>query len=251
MIDLINLSERVAVVTGGTRGIGLSCAEQLAAAGASVIVLGRQDLDKAEAIASSLNSRTGTNSLGLVADSRDPVAIQAVYNKVRETYGRLDILVNNAGVLDDALIGMITAEQVSDTMAINSIGPIHHLQAAARLMRKQGGSIINITSIIGRVGNPGQVVYAASKSAVIGMTYSAAKELASQNVRVNAVAPGFIDTDMIQHLSPEKYDERLRSIAMLRSGSPLDVANVVLFLASDLSTYVTGQVIGVDGGMLI
>lgn len=251
MSNSIDLSDRVAVVTGGTRGIGLACAQQLAFAGASVAVLGRENLEQAELIASNLKLKTGTNSIGLIADSRDPAAIQAAYKNVRETYGQLDILVNNAGVLDDALIGMITADQINDTMAINSIGPIHHLQAAARLMRKKGGSIINVTSIIGRVGNPGQVVYAASKAAVIGMTYSAAKELASQNIRVNAIAPGFIETDMTQNLSYEKQAERVRSIAMQRAGLPQDVANVALFLASDLSTYVTGQVIGVDGGMLI
>lgn len=249
--DPLDLAGRVAVVTGGTRGIGWATARLLASHGASVVVVGREDSSSASAAAGKLNADFGQPALGAVADASDPDAIKALYQQVRRELGRLDVLVNNAGILRDALVGMIDDDLVSDTLAVNTAGPIHHLQAAARLMRRNGGSIINVSSIIGRRGNVGQVVYAASKAAVIGMTLAAAKELAPRGIRVNAVAPGFIDTDMTRALPPEKFDERVASVAMGRPGTPDDVAQTILFLASDLSAYVTGQVLGVDGGMLI
>ena len=189
--------------------------------------------------------------LGLACDSRDPEQISAAYRTIRAEFGRLDCLVNNAGVLQDALVGMISPEMIDEVLGINTKGPILHLQAAARMMRKNGGSIVNVSSIIGVRGNAGQAVYAASKAAVIGLTTSAAKELAARHIRVNAVAPGFIETDMTAALPAEKFTERMDSIAIGRIGTPQDIANAVLFLVSDLSTYVTGQVLGVDGGMLV
>lgn len=250
-VDQLDLAGRVAVVTGGTRGIGWATARLLASHGASVVVVGRADSTSAMTAATNLNADFGRPALGAVADSSDPDAIKALYKQVRSEFGRLDVLVNNAGILRDALVGMIDDDLVTETLAVNTAGPIHHLQAAARLMRRNGGSIINVSSIIGRRGNVGQVVYSASKAAVIGMTLAAAKELAPRGIRVNAVAPGFIDTDMTRALPPEKFDERVASVAMGRAGTPDDVAQTILFLASDLSTYVTGQVLGVDGGMLI
>lgn len=249
--DLLDLTGRVAVVTGGTRGIGRASADVLATHGATVVVVGRSDVSAARTVAAEIARGHGTPALGLVADSADSIAIGEVYKCVRAEFGRLDVLVNNAGVLSDALVGMLTDDLIDTTLAVNTAGPIHHLQGAARLMRKSGGSIINLTSIIGRCGNAGQVVYSASKAAVIGMTYSAAKELAPAGIRVNAVAPGFIDTDMTRGLPRDKYAERVASIKMGRIGTPDDVARAVLFLASDLSSYVTGQVLGVDGGMLV
>ncbi len=249
--DLLDLTCRVAVVTGGTRGIGRASATLLAAHGATVVVVGRTDLDAAQSAAAEIASEHGATALGLVADASESTQIREVYKRVRAEFGRLDVLVNNAGILSDALVGMLTDDLVDTTLAVNTAGPIHHLQGAARLMRKSGGSIINLTSIIGRNGNVGQVVYAASKAAVIGMTYSAAKELAPAGIRVNAVAPGFIDTDMTRDLSDDTYAERVASIKMGRIGTPEDVARAILFLASDLSSYVTGQVLGVDGGMLV
>ncbi|MNV57065.1 3-oxoacyl-[acyl-carrier-protein] reductase FabG [compost metagenome] len=162
------------------------------------------------------------------------------------------MLINNAGVLDDALIGMVQQQQIERTFSTNSYSALYCSQYAARLIsRSGGGSIINMASIIGKVGNAGQAVYAGSKAAVIGITQSLAKELAVSQIRVNAIAPGFIDTDMARSLPQAKFDERVASIAMGRIGTPDEVASVALFLASDLSRYVTGQVIGVDGGMLI
>ncbi len=200
----------------------------------------------------SVESTHRVRAMAVACDSSDPEQIREAYKEIRREFGGLDILVNNAGILDDALIGMISEESLNHTLAVNTAGPIHHLQAAARLMRKsKSASIINLASIIGRVGNSGQVAYGASKAAVIGFTYSAAKELAPQQIRVNAVAPGFIDTDMTRALDETKFAERVESVKMNRAGTPEDVAKTILFLASDLSAYVTGQVIGVDGGMLI
>ena len=240
----LDLTGRVGFVTGGTRGIGLATARLLAGHGAQVVVGGTDALRAQEAAA-------GFGGLGLACDSRDQEQIAAAYRTIRAECGRLDFLVNNAGVLQDALVGMIGPEMIDEVLGINTKGPILHLQAAARLMRKNGGSIVNVSSIIGVRGNAGQAVYAASKAAVLGLTTSAAKELASKSIRVNAVAPGFIETDMTAALPAEKFTERMDSIAMGRIGTPQDVANAVLFLVSDLSTYVTGQVLGVDGGMLV
>jgi len=248
----LDLTGRVALVTGSTRGIGWSTAQMLASHGASVIVHGHSDRAGVAGRVAELGERFGGDHLGVLADVRNVDAIRDVVRQIFSTYKRLDILVNNAGVLDDALIGMVTDDAVSRTFEINTFAPIHLLQAGARLMaRGGGGSIINLTSIVGVNGNAGQIVYSASKAALLGLTRSAAKELAPAGIRVNAIAPGFIDTEMARHLPPEIFAQRVESVAMGRIGDPEDVARAILFLASDLSTYVTGQVLGVDGGMLI
>ena len=190
--------------------------------------------------------------VGLPADAIDTAAVKRCYVEIFRRFKRLDVLVNNAGILRDALLGMISDEMIHTVMDTNLMGSLVHLQEASRLMtRTGGGSIINISSIIGRVGNEGQTVYAASKAAVIGMTMAAAKELAPKNIRVNAVAPGFIDTPMTRQLPPDKFQQRIASVRMGRIGKPEEVAQVILFLANDMSSYVTGQVLGVDGGMTI
>jgi len=246
------LSGKVAYVTGSTRGIGNAIARAFAAQGAEVVVNGRRSADVVAALASELSDAFGTTCIGIHADQRDQNAVQQAYRRIFSTYGRLDVLVNNAGILDDALLGMIPESSVTDTFEVNALAVVRNMQGASRLMRRRGsGSIINIASIIGTHGNPGEVVYGGSKAAVIGMTKSAAKELAPVGVRVNAIAPGFIDTDLTRSMPPSKFDERLASVGMGRIGQPEDVANVALFLASDLSVYVTGQVIGVDGSMVI
>jgi 3-oxoacyl-[acyl-carrier protein] reductase len=174
------------------------------------------------------------------------------FQSIFKAWKRLDVLVNNAGILEDALLGMITPELVDRVLGVNTRAALLVLQGAARLMqRAKSGSIINMSSIIGVEGNEGQVVYGASKAALVGLTLSAAKELAPAKIRVNAVAPGYIETDMIKHLPAEVHAQRMGQIGMGRIGTPADIANAVLFLASDLSTYVTGQVLGVDGGMRI
>ena len=245
------LAGKRVLITGATRGIGLAIAERFAAEGASLYLNGR-DGPRVSQLAERLSREFGVACAPLLFDVADPEAVKAAFRELFAQTKVLDVLVNNAGILDDALIGMVTPAQIERTFACNSFSVLYCSQYAARMLQRNGGgSIINLASIIGRVGNAGQAVYGGSKAAVIGMTQSLAKELATQQIRVNAIAPGFIDTDMAHSLSNEKFQQRLDSIAMGRIGSADEVAKVALFLASELSSYVTGQVIGVDGGMLI
>ena len=208
--------------------------------------------DDAERRAEELAAELGVETLAVACDASRSDEVEAAYQSVFRRFRRLDVLVNNAGVLADALLGMISPADVERIVATNLFGSIYHLQAASRLMRRgRSGSIVNMASIVGVTGNAGQAVYSSSKAAVVGLTRSAAKELAPLGIRVNAVAPGFIDTDMTRALPEAVFEERAASIKMGRVGRPEDVAGTVLYLASDLSAYVTGQVIGVDGGMLI
>lgn len=239
------------LITGATRGIGLASAQIAAEQGWTVILSGR-DEEKLAKVKQQLEQQFEITVYTLSYDVTDIAAIKQAFLWIKKNVGQLDAVVNNAGILDDALLGMVNEQQVSRTLAVNTEAVIYHMQYASRLMMKQkSGSIVNVSSIIGRVGNAGQTVYGASKAAVIGATYSASKELAPYNIRVNAVAPGFIETDMTKQLSEEKFEQRLSEIKMGRIGKPEEVANTILFLASDLSSYVTGQVIGVDGGMVI
>jgi 3-oxoacyl-[acyl-carrier protein] reductase len=243
------LTGRFALVTGSTRGIGWEVVRVLAAQGCGVAINGR-DAKAVAARAAEISATFEVPTLELPGDVADAAAVSGFYQAIFKAWKRLDILVNNAGILEDALLGMITPELVDRVLGVNTKGAILNLQGAARLMaRAKAGSIINLSSIIGTMGNEGQAVYGASKAALLGLTRSAAKELAPSGIRVNAVAPGYIETDMIKHLSPEVHAQRLAQIGMGRIGAPSDIANVVLFLACDLSSYVTGQVLGVDGGM--
>jgi 3-oxoacyl-[acyl-carrier protein] reductase len=246
------LENKVAVVTGASRGIGEATARVFAAAGAHVVLMGRQLEGLEQACAGIRAAHDGASVEALACDVADPASVKEAFQAVFRAHKRLHALVANAGLLDDALVGMVTPAQIERTFGANTYGTIYCAQYASRLIaRAGGGSIINVSSIIGRVGNVGQTVYAGSKAAVIGITQSLAKELAPQAIRVNAIAPGFIDTAMARSIPDHKFQERLDSIKMKRIGTPEEVANVALFLASDLSTYVTGQTIGVDGGMLI
>jgi len=248
----LRLDGRVAYVTGSTRGIGRAVAATLAAAGAAVVINGFQEPGEPQRYANELGERIGTQCIGVTADQRKPEAIRDAYSTIHRTYGRLDVLVNNAGIVEDALLGMITESSIANTFDTDALAIVRNMQLASRLMRRTGsGSIINSSSIMGIYGNAGEVVYASAKAAVIGATKAAAKELAPFGIRVNAIAPGFIDTDLTRALRPEIFSERSSSIGMGRIGEPQDVANVVLFLASDLASYVTGQVIGIDGSMTI
>lgn len=252
MTSNFNLEGKIAFVTGSTKGIGWASARTLSKFGATVILNGIEGQDFLDQRREELIKESGVDVDGFFFDVGDMDAAQNCYNQIFKKYKRLDVLVNNAGTMADNLVGMIRTEDVAKTFSTNVNGVIYNLQLAARLMqRNKSGSIINISSLVGRVGNEGQVVYGGSKSAVIGITLSAARELASKNIRVNAIAPGFIDTDFTKHLPPHIYQQRLDSIKMGRIGKPEDVANTVLFLASDLSAYVTGQIIGVDGGMIM
>jgi 3-oxoacyl-[acyl-carrier protein] reductase len=251
MSGLLKLEGKIALVTGASRGIGAAIAATLAGEGAE-LALTAKNIEDVTRIAGDLKNKHGTECLSHAGDVADAASVQDLYKKIFERFGKLDILVSNAGILGDGLLGMLQEKDISRTLDTNVTGAIHHLQAAARLMRRQkSGSIIVTSSIIGRMGNKGQTVYAASKAALIGLTLSAAKELGPDGIRVNALAPGFIETDMTKHLTADIRRERLNNIALGRFGTPEDVAGVALFLASDLARYVTGQIIGVDGGMVI
>jgi len=252
MESLFKLRGKVAFITGSTRGIGWESARILAQNGASIILNGVENSDYLIKRVQEIKDLFHVDADGFLFDVGDPDGVKECYKGIFKKHKRLDILINNAGILEDSLLGMITPENIEKIFRVNVRGVILNMQYASRLMvRNRGGSIINISSIIGRVGNEGQVVYGGSKAAVIGITLSAAKELAPMNIRVNAIAPGFINTDMVRSLPPEKFEEKIKSIKMKRIGTPEDIANAALFFASDLSSYVTGQVLGVDGGMLI
>ena len=248
----LDLSDRVAIVTGSSRGIGWAIARRLAENGASVILNGVRDEAGLKARAEELADTYKIEVKPVLADVSEDAGVQTLVKAAHSGFRRLDIMVNNAGILRDGLIGMIHGDDIDATLRVNLRGVIAGTQAAARLMRRgTSGSIVNIASIVGRFGNKGQLVYGASKAGVIGATRSAAKELAPSGIRVNAIAPGYIDTDMIRAIPADSHRERMDSIAMNRIGAPGDIADATLFLASDLSSYVTGQVLGVDGGMLI
>lgn len=245
------LAGRVALVTGAGRGIGRAIAEALAAAGADLWVNARTP-GSVDALCDDLSSRFAGVARPVHFDVADPAGVKAGFMAVQKESRRLDILVNNAGILRDSLIEMASIEQMDETFDVNLRGTILCAQYGARLMaRSGGGSIINLASMIGRYGNAGQVVYGASKAGVIGVTLSLAKELAARQIRVNAIAPGVIETDMIANLPPAKREQLIASIGMRRTGTPADIAPTAVYLASPMSAYVTGQVIGVDGGCII
>ena len=245
------LTGKIALITGATRGIGKSVAEVYAKNGASII-LNARDKSTAFSMAENLRNNYNVNVYVILFDVSNSNEVKEGFKQIFKLTKKLDIVVNNAGILESSLLGMITESMLEKTYSTNVYSIYYISQYAARLMaRNKSGSIINLTSIMGVNGSAGQAVYSGSKAAVVGITKSLAKELASTNIRVNAIAPGFIDTDMTQNMSEDKYKERIDSIAMERVGSAEDIANTALYLASDLSTYVTGQTIGVDGGMLI
>lgn len=248
----IDLNSKVAFITGGTRGIGWECAKTLAQAGATVVISGVRDQEKIDHKCQELNSYAGSNHIGIKCDVSDPQAVKQCYNIIFKRFKGLDILVNNAGIMESALIGFTTTESIKHINEININGALYNLQYATKLMsRKKSGSIISISSIVGLRGSEGQIAYSTSKSALIGLTKSAAKELGKDGIRVNAIAPGFIDTDLIKDFSEDKKHQVIKTIVLGRIGTPQDIANGVLFLASDLSRYITGQIIGIDGGMVL
>ena len=246
--NLFSLQDKVAVITGAGRGIGKTIASQLAQAGAKV-ALADIEAETVNQVADAL-TRQGTEAAGFVADVSQFESVQNFMQQVQEKFGRLDILVNNAGITRDGLLLRMKEKDWDAVLGVNLKGCYNCCRAAiSTLLRQRAGSIVNVASIIGLRGNAGQVNYAASKAGIIGLTKSLAKEVASRGVRVNAVAPGFIDTEMTRALKEEVRNTMLEQIPLGRFGIPDDVARVVWFLASEASSYITGQVIIIDGGM--
>ena len=243
----IDLSTRVALVTGSTRGIGRSIAAQLGECGARVAVVGR-DKARADAVALEL----GRDARGFACDVADTTAVTQLIGDVEAAFGSLDILVNNAGLTRDNVVMRLKDDDWNAVLDANLRGPFAAIRAASRgMMKRRWGRIINISSIVGLIGNKGQANYAASKAGLIGLTKSVAKELASRNILVNAIAPGFIETEMTEAMTAEARSGLTGMIPLERLGSPADVAAMVAFLASEHAAYITGQVIVVDGGMVM
>ncbi len=245
------LGGKVAIVTGGTQGIGYEIARKLSQAGATVILSGRT-LDKAVAAAAKISAETGRETLGFQADVSKSGDVNDMFNNALDKFKHIDILVNNAGITKDQLMLRMSEQDFDDVIATNLKGAFLCSKAACKPMLKaRAGSIINIASVVGLSGNPGQANYAASKAGMIGLTKSVAKELASRSIRVNVVAPGFISTAMTDELSPEAKQALLAQIPLSSFGEASDIAEAVLFLASERSRYMTGQVLRVDGGMMM
>ncbi|WP_312648762.1 3-oxoacyl-[acyl-carrier-protein] reductase [Aminipila sp.] len=245
------LKGKSAIITGGVRGIGKAIAEVFCKNGANVLLCYRSNDAAAEKTQDEL-AQYGTKVEILKGDVADSAfAVEAVA-KAKLDFGRIDILVNNAGITKDKLLIQMKDEDFDSVVDTNLKGSYYFLKEASSVMIKQrAGSIINLSSIVGVKGNPGQVNYSASKAGIIGMTMSAAKELGRRNVRVNAIAPGSIETDMTDALTDDQRAKMNATISLGRMGQPEDIANVALFLASDMSQYVTAQTICVDGGMSI
>ena len=245
----LDLSDKTALVTGGTRGIGRAMVETLAQAGARVAFTYRSSADEAEALKSELESQ-GREVLPFKSDVADFSAAEETVKEVLSAWGKLDILVNNAGITKDGLMIRMSEEDWDAVIGTNLKGVFNFSKAVYRPMMKQrSGKIINISSVVGVMGNPGQANYAASKAGIIGFSKSLAKELGSRGVTVNVIAPGYVATDMTAALSEKAQEAMLGAVPLGRPASPQDVANAVLFLASSYSDYVTGHVLHVDGGL--
>lgn len=244
------LDGKVALVTGGTRGIGKAIALKLASEGASIAFTGQRESSHLRAAESEI-SALGVKTKGYVSNAADFAITQDLVLEIHKEFGRIDILVNNAGITRDGLLMRMSEEQWDDVISVNLKSAFNFSKAVIPVMARQRcGSVINISSVVGVGGNAGQCNYAASKAGLIGLTKSIAKEMGSRNIRVNAIAPGFIVTEMTQELPEETRKEWAQRVALRRLGSCEDVANVALFLSSDLSSYVTAQVITCDGCMM-
>jgi len=247
----MNLSGKTAIVTGGSRGIGRSIALKLAEKGANVVVNYTNNASKAQEVVDEVK-KMGVEALALKADVSSEDDVKALVKEVSKHFDTIDILVNNAGITRDTLVIRMKDEDWDKVMDINLKGTYLMYEADwKKMMKQRSGKIVNITSVVGIMGNAGQANYAASKAGVIGFTKSIAKEFAPRGINVNAVAPGFIQTDMTDKLPEEVKENYAASIPLGRLGSPEDVANIVAFLCSEEADYLTGQVINVDGGMVM
>ena len=239
------LEDKVILVTGANKGIGLAIAQVCIGLGANVLLAGRNEIEL-DIVAEQL----GEKAIPMCYDLCDEEQVKAAFGHIKQHIGHLDGLVNNAGAMMDAPLSMTRLSDLQAQLSINTVAAFQHMQLASRLMLKQRrGRIVNLSSIIGEQGSAGQSAYAASKSALTGMTKSIAKELAQQQITVNAVAPGFIETRMTNKYEGPQRDAIIASIGLGRAGKPKEVADLVSFLLSDHAAYITGQIIGIDGGM--
>ncbi|KAA3617842.1 MAG: 3-oxoacyl-[acyl-carrier-protein] reductase [Calditrichaeota bacterium] len=246
----MEFTDKVVVVTGSSRGIGKEIALGFAKSGATVVISGR-NIESLQGVEKEIGE-TGAKSLAVAADVGKVEDATNLIKQTLETFGKIDVLVNNAGITRDNLLLRLSEDDWDSVLNTNLKGAFNCLKACTKPMMKQrGGVIINITSVVGVIGNAGQVNYSASKAGMIGLTKSSAKELASRNIRVNAVAPGFIETDMTENLPEKAKEELINSIPLSKLGSAQDVAELVLFLSSNKAKYITGQTVNVDGGMVI
>ena len=246
-----NLKGKIALVTGGGRGIGRAICQELAARGATIIVnYNRSGAAAAEVVAQI--EKAGGKAKSMQADVSDAEQVTAMFKAIVSDFGTIDILVNNAGMTRDNVIMMMKPDDFDAVIETNLRSCWLCCKTAARtMMRKRSGSIVNITSVVGIAGNGGQTNYAASKAGIIGLTKSLAKEVATRGIRVNAVAPGFVETDMTADLSNEIREKAIEAIPLGRMGATQDIAKAVSFLASDEAAYITGQTLVVDGGMVM
>ncbi len=248
---MISLKDKAAVITGSARGIGRAIAEKLAAAGSKIVI---SDIlaEEGEKTAKEIKEKYGVETVFIAANVADSQSAEELVNKAFEAFGRIDTFVNNAGITRDTLLLRMKEDDFDKVISVNLKGTFNCSQSVLKKMIKQrSGSIINIASVIGLIGNIGQANYAASKAGIIGLTKSIAREGAARGVRANSVAPGFIKSDMTHILTEEIQKQILSQIPAGEMGTPEDIANAVLFLASDLSTYITGQTLTVDGGMVM
>ncbi|WP_138205258.1 3-oxoacyl-[acyl-carrier-protein] reductase [Haloimpatiens lingqiaonensis] len=245
------LKGKNAIVTGASRGIGRAIALKLAEKGANIVINYRSNKEKAEELVKEIEAK-GVKALAIEGDISNFSEAENMINEAFESLGSIDILVNNAGITKDTLLLRMKEEEFDRVIEVNLKGAFNCLKHASKIMMKQrSGKIINISSVVGLVGNAGQINYASAKAGIIGMTKAAAKELASRGITVNAVAPGFISTDMTAILSEKVREGAINTIPLKRLGAPEDVANAVSFLSCDEANYITGQVINVDGGMVM
>jgi 3-oxoacyl-[acyl-carrier protein] reductase len=247
----IRLDERVALVTGGSRGIGRAIAQSLASTGATVVVNYRGNQAAADETVASIEA-AGGKAVAIQADVANAEDVERLFKEVAERFGRIDILVNNAGITRDTLMLRMKDDDWDAVMDTNLRGLFLCTRAALRPMtRARWGRIINITSVVGLMGNAGQANYAAAKAGIIGFSKSVAREIGSRSITVNAVAPGFIDTELTAVLGPDTREALIKQIPIGRLGTPDDVASLVTFLASEQAAYITGQTFNTDGGMVM
>lgn len=245
------LEGKVCLITGASRGIGAATAKRFVQEGAIVYANVRLPKNLDEFYAKMTDEEAGSIK-ALYFDVRDETASKKAVMQIKKEQQRLDVLVNNAGIMQDALIGMVSTSLMKEIFDTNVIGVANMLQLATKLMTKQkSGAIVNLSSIVGLEGNAGQLAYSASKGAVAAITKTASKELAQYGIRVNAVAPGMIDTDMYRSIGEDRVKHQLDNIRMGKLGTPEEVADAILFLASDLSRYITGEIVGVNGGAMV